>query len=184
MKKFAELFKKYRLRAEFETFASFGNVLSEKGYHYEESIFSHWQKGTRTPSNRGLVLSIIKIFVERDAIHTIQEANEFLSSAGLGYLTDKEIQDINLKIVIHAPFQVPNDISHFTGREEIIEKIKKEIQHEKIFLLHGPAGVGKTALVVKLGHELRSKFPDGVLWYKVDSTSTMDILLSIAHLFV
>ena len=88
MKTFAQLFKKYRLRAEFETFSSFGDALSEKGYYYEESIFSHWQKGTRTPNNRELVLTIIKIFIERDSIKTINEANELLSSVGLGYITD------------------------------------------------------------------------------------------------
>jgi hypothetical protein len=49
MKTFAQLFKKYRLRAEFDTFASFGDALAEKGYFYEESIFFHWQKGTRIP---------------------------------------------------------------------------------------------------------------------------------------
>jgi len=59
MKKFAELFKKYRLRAEFETIASFSNALSEKGFFYEESIFSHWQKGTRTPTDRRLVVVFV-----------------------------------------------------------------------------------------------------------------------------
>ena len=38
MSKFATLFKKYRLRGEFETISAFGDVLIEKGYFYEESI--------------------------------------------------------------------------------------------------------------------------------------------------
>jgi len=49
--------------------------------------------------------------------------------------------------------------------------------------LYGSPGVGKTALAIKLGHLLRNKFPDGIFWYKVDSSNEMDILLSIAQLF-
>src|SRR5258705_7237120 len=115
MKKFSELFRKYRLRAEFETIAAFSNALSEKGYFYEESIFSHWQKGTRVPNNRSLVLTLIKVFVEKNAITSIDQANEFLSSADLGYLTKNEMHELGLKTEAHSPFQVPTDIEHFAG---------------------------------------------------------------------
>lgn len=98
MKRFAELFKKYRLRAEFETFASFSDALADKGYYYEESIFSHWQKGTRVPTNRNLIVTIIEIFIEREAIKTENEANELLAATGLGYLTEREIKTICAKI--------------------------------------------------------------------------------------
>lgn len=98
MKTFAELFKKYRLRAEFETISSFGDALSEKGFFYEESIFSHWQKGTRIPTDRKLVLTIIRIFVERKVIRSRDEADEFLASTGLGYLTEQELVRLELNI--------------------------------------------------------------------------------------
>lgn len=90
MRTFSYLFKKYRLKAEFETFADFGNALSGRGYFYENSIFSHWQKGTRIPTNRKLLLAILQIFVDKDAIQSFEEANEFLASVGLGYLTEGE----------------------------------------------------------------------------------------------
>jgi hypothetical protein len=96
VKSFAELFKKYRLRAEFNTFADFSDALAEKGYFYEESIFSHWQKGTRVPHNRELLIQILLIFSERKAIKTVPEANQLLESVGLGYLTEKELERINL----------------------------------------------------------------------------------------
>lgn len=183
MKSFAELFKRYRLRAEFETFSSFAEALGEKGFYYEESIFSHWQKGTRTPTNRELLLSLITLFKERNSMTTMGEANEFLASVGLGYLTDAEREKLDLETSATAPFQVPNEIANFTGREKLIEQIEKQIINGKIILLHGAPGIGKTAVAIKLGHALQAKFPDGVLWYKVDSSNTMDIFLSIAHLF-
>jgi AAA+ ATPase superfamily predicted ATPase len=183
MKSFAQLFKKYRLRAEFETISSFSNALSEKGFFFEESIFYHWQKGTRVPNNRQLILKIIELFGERDAIKTIEEANAFLSATGLGYLTEKESNSLSLQHAMQVPFQVPSEIAHFTGRERVIAHVKKELKKNNVFLFYGPPGVGKTALAIKLGHALRSAFPDGVLWYKVDSSNLMDILYSIARLF-
>lgn len=94
MKSFAELFRKYKLRAEFETCSEFGNALAQKGYFYDESIFSHWQKGKRTPSNRQLILSILTIFIEKNAISKKEEANEFIAATGLGYLTTQENQKL------------------------------------------------------------------------------------------
>ncbi len=183
MKTFAELFKKYRLKAEFETFATFGNALSEKGYYYEDSIFSHWQKGTRIPNNRQLILTILQIFIEKGAISSEEEANEFIESTKSGFLTAEEKEKFHINQLTKIPFQVPSETAHFSGREEIIDKIKQELTSGKTFLLHGPPGVGKTAMAIHLGYVLKDKFPDGVLWYKVDSSNIMDILLSMAHLF-
>ena len=100
MKTFAQLFKKYRLRAEFETISAFGDALAKEGYFYEESIFSHWQKGTRVPSDRKLLLTIIKIFIQRSAIQTQEEANELLAAAGLGYLTKDEEKKLGMGIFV------------------------------------------------------------------------------------
>lgn len=41
MKTFAELFKRYRLRAEFARLSQFADALAQKGYFYELSIFCH-----------------------------------------------------------------------------------------------------------------------------------------------
>lgn len=90
MKTFGELFTKYRLRAEFASLSAFADALAEKGHFYELSIFCHWQKGRRIPSKRAVALALIALFVERGAILTLQEANEFLESAEHGYLTDRE----------------------------------------------------------------------------------------------
>lgn len=90
MNNFGQLFKKYRLRSEFETIAAFSKAFAENGYFYDDSIFSHWQKGKRIPTNRALLVSLIELFIKREAMHSVREANEFLESAGHGYLTDSE----------------------------------------------------------------------------------------------
>lgn len=90
MNTFGELFKKYRLRAEFVSLTSFADALAEKGYVYDLSIFSHWQKGKRIPTRRAILVTLIALFIERGVICSLQEANAFLESAEHGYLTKKE----------------------------------------------------------------------------------------------
>jgi hypothetical protein len=94
MNRFADYFRKYKLRAEFETCSAFAQALAQKGYFYEESIFSHWQKGKRIPTNRQLILTIIAIFIEKNSINNLEEANNFLATTGLGYLTKQEAQNL------------------------------------------------------------------------------------------
>ena len=87
---FAALFKKYRLRSEIETLSEFGDLLAEEGIVYETSLFTRWQNGERVPRDRRIILEVIKVFVKRNAIQTMQEANLFLNAAGLGYLNEFE----------------------------------------------------------------------------------------------
>lgn len=93
---FAKLFRKYRLRAEFETLQEFGSALAEYNLIFEYSIFSHWQKGSRVPKDRRLLLTILEIFVKRHSITTLEQANEFMSSTGLGYITISEQKRLSL----------------------------------------------------------------------------------------
>lgn len=90
MNTFAILFKKYRLKAEFASLSEFADALAEKGYFYDLSIFCHWQNGRRTPAKRTILISLIELFIQRAAITSLQEANDFLESAEHGYLTNRE----------------------------------------------------------------------------------------------
>lgn len=99
MQTFAYLFKRYRLRAEFETLCEFGKALAAEGRIYDDSIFTHWQSGKRTPRDRTLLLTILKIFIQRKGITSPKEANEFLASAGFGYLTKEENQTLTITLV-------------------------------------------------------------------------------------
>ncbi|GAA3567073.1 BTAD domain-containing putative transcriptional regulator [Amycolatopsis ultiminotia] len=69
-----------------------------------------------------------------------------------------------------APFQLPADVVDFVGRTGLLARIRELVITPggnrlavPIVLLAGAPGVGKTALAVHAGHELRGEFPDGVL---------------------
>lgn len=91
---FGELFKILRLKAGFSSLSEFGRALAEKGFIFEESIFSRWQKGNRIPRDRNFLLTLIKIFIEKGSIVSIREANIFLEIAGQGYLTEPELRKV------------------------------------------------------------------------------------------
>src|SRR3989338_11385799 len=92
---FATLFKKYRLRSEIETLSEFGDLLAQEGIVYETSLFTRWQKGERVPRDRRILIKIITIFIKQGGIQTIEEANNFIESAGQGYLTKDEITSLS-----------------------------------------------------------------------------------------
>ncbi|HSX08891.1 MAG TPA: hypothetical protein VLF93_01950 [Candidatus Saccharimonadales bacterium] len=94
MNNFAELFKKYRFKAEFINLSALADAFSEKGYFYELSTFCRWQKGKRIPTKRIILFTIVSLFIEREAITSISEANEFLEAAGHGYFTKKELEKL------------------------------------------------------------------------------------------
>lgn len=93
---FAALFKKYRLRSEIETLSQFGDLLAQEGLVYENSLFTHWQKGDRIPKDRKILIVMINIFVRRKGIWNIEEANLLLSSIGQRDLNAEEIKQLEL----------------------------------------------------------------------------------------
>lgn len=122
--KFGELFKKYRLKSEFSTLSQFGNALAQEGFIYEDSIYSHWQKNVRVPKDRKLLLAIIKIFIDRDGMTSIKEANGFLDSVGQGYLTNEELASLeshpSLQIKSISPEKILTFLSTTTQSKSVV----------------------------------------------------------------
>ena len=179
--KFADLFRKYRLRSEFETLSQFTDALSEMNFFYEESLFSHWQRGDRIPKDRQLLLAVVNLFYIKKGLTTLKEANDVFESAGQGYLTEEERKFIpENSNQIHAPFQVPRLQNNLIKREPYFSQAINLIKDQKIILIHGPVGIGKTTMAIELAHDLQSDYPDGVLWCRLDTSPLEDNLIFIA----
>ena len=68
-----------------------------------------------------------------------------------------------------GPCQLPPDIDDFTGREVAVAQVQELLEGEQataivISAIAGKAGVGKTALAVRVAHRLRPRFADGQLY--------------------
>lgn len=112
---FSALFKKYRLRSEIATLSELADVLAKKGFIYEYSLLSHWQKGDRIP-NRKTLLVLINIFLLRKGITDLDEANELLASAQEGYIT--HLEAVSFSESDHYVVELP-DITKYSALDVI-----------------------------------------------------------------
>ncbi len=110
---FKDLFKKYRLRSGFATLNEFGKALSGEGYIFEDSLLSRWQRGSRIPRDRKVLISILKIFLQKKSIKTLKETNTFLGSAGQGYITESELLESNAAPNIRLDSLNPKNLLDF-----------------------------------------------------------------------
>lgn len=64
-----------------------------------------------------------------------------------------------------VPAELPPDVSGFTARATEIDALARLVDDERrTIAITGTAGVGKTALALRFGHQVRDRFPDGQLY--------------------
>lgn len=83
-----------------------------------------------------------------------------------------------------APQRLPDGL---VGRDELLTRLKRALlgdKHSPNLALHGLPGVGKTALAIELCHdpEVRTHYPDGVLWAALGPDPDPAILLHLWEL--
>lgn len=79
-----------------------------------------------------------------------------------------------------APFQAVPDLPYFVGRTRLLAELETVLQQSPLVGLHGMGGVGKSTLAARLAYIHRRRFPDGVLWARLDASSDMAILTALA----
>ena len=68
---------------------------------------------------------------------------------------------------IPIPRELPPDVGDFVGRADVRARLSDLLVDDTgvgLAVIVGPPGVGKTALAVKVAHELHDRFPDGQLY--------------------
>jgi tetratricopeptide (TPR) repeat protein len=76
-----------------------------------------------------------------------------------------------------VPGQLPPSVGDFTGRRELSRRLRAALLGAAtaetavvITAVSGQGGVGKTALAIRVGHELAPRFPDGQLYVNLRGT--------------
>lgn len=189
-----------------ESFAeTLGRYVHQRGYTYGQlahlsglpkRTIAHWLEGiVRHPRDwRDLVKLAAVLHLSET------EANKLLLSAqhpGLAQLLRQADNEQDHCLLApwsdrlqqrqeHSPFQAVADLPYFVGREREVQALVQTLlgnQSVKLCSLHGMAGAGKTSLAIHLAYQLRSYFPDGVLWARLDRTDTMSVLSSFARAY-
>ncbi|KIK01705.1 hypothetical protein K443DRAFT_6753 [Laccaria amethystina LaAM-08-1] len=83
--------------------------------------------------------------------------------------------------------QRPNSSAMFTGRKDVLERLKDHFapedwdnKHRKLFLLYGMGGIGKTQICLKFAEEVGDRFSH-IFW--IDASSEATIALGLKGLF-
>jgi predicted ATPase/Tfp pilus assembly protein PilF len=72
---------------------------------------------------------------------------------------------------------LPERQNQFVGREQEISEIVEHLKRERLAILTGMGGVGKTRLAEKVASELLPSFPDGVWFVDLASLRDADLVL-------
>jgi tetratricopeptide (TPR) repeat protein len=80
-------------------------------------------------------------------------------------LAQSELPSDFAKLLAAIPFTVPPRPTHgLVGRSDLFDDLTAGMQKADRLALHGLPGVGKSALAIEIGHEMKGEFSGGVLW--------------------
>jgi predicted ATPase/class 3 adenylate cyclase len=67
-----------------------------------------------------------------------------------------------LRSSVSTPHNLPTQLTSFVGRTHELEEVERMIESNRLLTLLGPAGTGKTRLMLRAAGDLVERFPDGV----------------------
>lgn len=127
---FGQLFKFFRIQSGFTTIVQFADALADHNIIYCESLYYHWQRNSKVPTNRVLLLQILQVFIDHSGVRSTDQVNSFLESASKGYITNKELlsfPNLDTNPTVKQTNNFYNALNDFI----IFEKERK--QHNKRF---------------------------------------------------
>jgi len=132
-----------------------------------------WQKGyVDQPRNWIDVAKVAKAFPLTEG-----KASKLLTAAGYGPIANlrkQENKEEEVEVLSYwkeqepvskseFTFQARAETEHFIGRQQHLEEIERILfEGHRICVIHGMAGVGKTALALKVAYHLRDEFPEKI----------------------
>jgi len=120
-----------------------------------------------------LMLGLYRSGRQADALRAFQKASRILGEE-LGIEPSEELRRLEEAILLQdldpGAVEQPDRPSHnlpvrltsLIGRAAEIKRVNGLLDDQRAVTLVGPGGVGKTSLALACGHELISRFPDGV----------------------
>ncbi len=127
-----------------------------------------------------LMLALVRGDRQAEALQVFREASGALAEL-LGTRPGQALCDLHQRILVGdidlpraparsapppsvIPSQLPLDIVDFVGRAALVHDLSAAVRLPGTTALSGPPGVGKTALAIRVGHHVRTHFPDGQLY--------------------
>jgi tetratricopeptide (TPR) repeat protein len=85
------------------------------------------------------------------------------------YLT--AVRAVPAPAATHGASLLPVPANHFVGRDDVVREVSELLEHRRasaaplgVHVFDGMGGVGKTELVVQIGHQVAREFDDGVVF--------------------
>jgi predicted ATPase/DNA-binding XRE family transcriptional regulator len=134
---------------------------------------ARWERGEAIPRLR----------YQRKLCHLFKMGPEELGLLS-GDLTKSGLQQLPSSSIEAAQqekpmWNVPAQLTSFIGREQEIEEACLLLGREDVRLvtLHGPGGIGKTRLSIRIAEEMRTKFVDGVCFVPLATISDPELVI-------
>lgn len=95
-------------------------------------------------------------------------------ATGITAAADLAEEGVDAGVLLHL-FQLPPSIGDFTGRDDAVDELIDALTQPfnsamPIAAVSGPGGIGKTALALRVSHNVSELFPDGQLYVDLRGT--------------
>ena len=133
---------------------------------YRELMLAHYHKGEQSKALE--IFEQCKEALDRELGVSPDPATSNLAAQ----VGKREIAQLERAI----PHNLPQPITDFIGREELLEQIQELLNSDRLITLVGVGGGGKTRLATEMGHAVLNSFNDGIWFIDLASISDPELI--------